>query len=877
MRLILTFICLLLVVSGIDAARAQERFALLIGNKDYSSKIGRLKNPINDVSLVRSALIKAGFNSKNIEVVTNANLGALNKARLQFQQRLRAAGDDALGFFYYSGHGAASRLDEKGTASNYIIPIDVEDTKGPLEMFESSLPLSEVVQNLRKAAPLADLIVVFDACRNELRLTATAIDFKTFVAEPLPPNGNTFLGFSTDSSSIAFDGGDEGGPFAKSLAQEIVRQDQYHEQVFYNVTQAVMQATKKKQQPRFFDGFRKRLYFVQTQASLNLEEITLWNDVLAANTVERYKEFVRRYPESSRAREALRRKLEREEEIAWNLALSGGQRDDYEGFLVRYPDGRFSQRALDQIAAIANAEEDRDWRTAKRAGTANALEEFLSKYPKTKRYEEAREAITQLQSATGAATADSRTPDQDEAKAWSDAQSLDSAPGYRKYLGSYATAANAKLAQERLAVLLELAEWEDVKTTKSAAGLRKFAEKYPSGPHAEGAIDLAKSLEQAALETPPLIQFAMSTKGVSEEMFKQQKRLERQNLFFPRGTFSVYTKGKIADRLDLRKAQPIRRLLLTNSLTKLYSGGDDGGLRVWDLNGTEQSDTLAPLHAKRIYALVRSDSSRYLATGAWDRQVFLWDSNSNNLAGKVEVRPQIYSMAFSPTGRWIAAAGTDGHVDFVRVRDRRVVNKRETTPARTIFALAYLPNKSEDLVLGDSSGALRLWSVRSGQEVYLPNAHKEKILTLTVGPDGQRVASAGTDRSIKVWTNRLKPILEINQAHLRYVTSLRFSPDGRFLASGGADGLVRIWSLSSRKIARGPFVGHTGDVETIEFSPDGKYMFTSSEDKTVRIWDAEAVRLLYTMVAFPNENYVIFDPEQRYLASQGVRSMLGSQ
>jgi WD40 repeat protein len=73
-----------------------------------------------------------------------------------------------------------------------------------------------------------------------------------------------------------------------------------------------------------------------------------------------------------------------------------------------------------------------------------------------------------------------------------------------------------------------------------------------------------------------------------------------------------------------------------------------------------------------------------------------------------------------------------------------------------------------------------------------------------------------------------------------------------------------------------PFVGHTGDVETIEFSPDGKYMFTSSEDKTLRIWDVDAGRLLYTMVAFSDDNYVIFDPDQRYLASDGIRSALSS-
>jgi hypothetical protein len=873
MRFLKVLLLSLALLSVSNPALAQERFALLIGNVDYSSKIGRLKNPIKDVGLVRDALIKVGFDPNNIEVVPNATRNAFHAARFRFQQRLRGAGPDAIGFFYYSGHGAASRLDDKGIPSNFIIPIDVDDTKGPLEMFESSIPLSDVIKFFRKDAPLADLIVVFDACRNELRLTATAIDFKTFVAEPLPANGNTFLGFSTDSSSVAFDGGDDGGPFAKSLAQEIVRKDQYHEQVFHNVSLAVWEATNKKQQPRYFDGFRKRLYFVETPTPMNLEELTLWNDVLSANSVEKYKEFIRRYPDSSRVREALVRMQEREEEIAWNLAVIGGQRDDYESFLVRYPDGRFFQKAHDQIDAIANAEEDRDWRMAKRAGTANALEEFLGKYPRTKRYEEALEVIAQLR----APKADAKTANRDEDNAWKDAQSRDSIPAYRGYLLANPGAPNARQAQQRLATLLEMQEWEDVRSTKSAAGLRKFAAIYPSGPHAESAIELAKSLEEASSESKSKMQLAMGTKGVSEEMFKQQKRLERQNLFFPRAYFSVFTKGKIVERLDLARAQPIRRLLLTNNLSKLYSGGDDGRVRIWDLNGVENGETLSPAHNRRIYALVKSDNTHYTATGSWDRQVFLWDSNSNNLAGTIAVRPLIYSMAFSPTGRWIAAAGSDGQVDFIRTRDRRVVNKRETTPARTIFALAYLPNKSEDLILGDSSGTLRLWSVIRGQEIYLPNAHKEKILTLTVSPDGQRVASSGTDRSIKVWTNRLKLILEINRAHLRYVTSLRFSPDGRFLASGGADGLIRIWNLSSGKLAHDPFVGHTGDVETIEFSPDGNYMFSSSEDKTVRIWDVGAGRLLYTMVAFPNDNYVIFDPDQRYLASEGVRSTLSNQ
>jgi hypothetical protein len=54
------FLTLLLVsialVAQSSSAWAQQRFALLIGNKDYSAKIGRLKNPIKDVGLIRETL-----------------------------------------------------------------------------------------------------------------------------------------------------------------------------------------------------------------------------------------------------------------------------------------------------------------------------------------------------------------------------------------------------------------------------------------------------------------------------------------------------------------------------------------------------------------------------------------------------------------------------------------------------------------------------------------------------------------------------------------------------------------------------------------------------------------------------------------------------
>ncbi len=97
-----TLIATALMVSGMSPAMAQKRFALLIGNQDYAEKVGRLENPTNDVSLVANALQKVGFQKDAIRIVQNADRVTMLDAIDRYVDDLSAAGNDAVGFFYYS-------------------------------------------------------------------------------------------------------------------------------------------------------------------------------------------------------------------------------------------------------------------------------------------------------------------------------------------------------------------------------------------------------------------------------------------------------------------------------------------------------------------------------------------------------------------------------------------------------------------------------------------------------------------------------------------------------------------------------------------------------------------------------------------------------
>ena len=95
-------------------ALAEQRVALLIGNEAYGNEIGRLANPHNDVALLQQALKGLGF---EVTVERDAGLGSLTRAVNAYARRLQAAGSNAVGSFYYSGHGASDG------STNNLIPI----------------------------------------------------------------------------------------------------------------------------------------------------------------------------------------------------------------------------------------------------------------------------------------------------------------------------------------------------------------------------------------------------------------------------------------------------------------------------------------------------------------------------------------------------------------------------------------------------------------------------------------------------------------------------------------------------------------------------------------------------------------------------------
>ena len=117
------------------------------------------------------------------------------------------------------------------------------------------------------------------------------------------------------------------------------------------------------------------------------------------------------------------------------------------------------------------------------------------------------------------------------------------------------------------------------------------------------------------------------------------------------------------------------------------------------------------------------------------------------------------------------------------------------------------------------------------------------IRAVTFSPDSRRLASCGSDRTVRVWQID-GGACQVLRGHTDDVFAVAFHPDGTRLASAGRDRAIWLWDLSrGEEVAR--LQGHTDYVWSLAFSPDGTTLASGSGDFTVRLWDTAPLKARY--------------------------------
>jgi WD40 repeat protein/serine/threonine protein kinase len=330
----------------------------------------------------------------------------------------------------------------------------------------------------------------------------------------------------------------------------------------------------------------------------------------------------------------------------------------------------------------------------------------------------------------------------------------------------------------------------------------------------------------------------------------------------------------------------------------LATAGWDGTARVWDVRTGRALFTLQGRSNRHFNRVVFSSDGRLLASDGADHDVELWDARTGELRSKLQGHPvSVTGLAFSPDGRLASAGSQAIAVNLGDQALGRLVSVGSRAQAVSIwhpgrgrelvsfcgqegllFSVAFSPDGRLLAAAGGRSllsgcpGAITVWDTAKGQEFLRLRGHTNMVFSVAFSPDGRRLASASEDMRVKVWDLKTGKEALTLHGHRGAVREVAFSPDGHLLASAAEDGAVRIWDATPLAGTSGEepltLCGHTQAVYDVAFSPDGAHLASASDDHTVRIWDATTGREIRLLDRFGSSvRGVAFSPDSRWLAA----------
>lgn len=271
------------------------------------------------------------------------------------------------------------------------------------------------------------------------------------------------------------------------------------------------------------------------------------------------------------------------------------------------------------------------------------------------------------------------------------------------------------------------------------------------------------------------------------------------------------------------------------------------------------------MHTLGALAVAWQPGGARFASAGQDGTTAIWDAGAHR-GEHVRFRPGrsvVEALAFSPDGRWLAAAS--GKV--VALWSTEGERLHEFAPAEGVIAALAWDRPGRDLIAATKGGLLahRIEPPRFATRRY---ARPGACLTAAPSPNGKVLATGTQDGSVHFWYLSSGRAGEM-RGYGTKVQLTAWSSNGRYLATGaGAD--VVVWDFAGK----GPegsrplqLCGHTERIETLAFQPGGPWLVSGGRDWRVMLWlPGRATTPVDVQLGDAEATVARFSPDGRFVA-----------